>query len=282
MTDALISPAVGGVMAGVSVIAIGYSIKKLNDELNTATSFSAEKKIPMMGVMGAFVFAAQMVNFPIPGTGSSGHIIGGILLASLLGPYAALLTVVSVLIVQCLLFGDGGILALGCNIFNMGVCSCLIAYPLVYKTIVKNKLNKKFISAAAVVSAVLGLQLGALCVVAEVKSAGVVTLSFGAFTALMLPIHLAIGFAEGVITAAVLSFVYGARPEILECYGEADLTDETASLGAGNSANKKTDVSYKKPAIAFLIAAVLVCGVSFFASRMPDGLEWTLLKLGIK
>ena len=88
-----------------------------------------------MGVMGAFVFAAQMINFTIPGTGSSGHIGGGILLCLILGQYPAFLSLCSVLIIQCLFFGDGGLLALGCNIFNMGVLPCFIAYPLIAKPI---------------------------------------------------------------------------------------------------------------------------------------------------
>ena len=119
MADALLSPAVGGAMTVVSAAAIGYAVKKISrDGLD-------EKKIPLMGVMGAFVFAGQMINFTIPGTGSSGHIGGGVLLAALLGPYPALIALASVLLIQCLLFADGGLLAYGCNVFNMGVCACL-------------------------------------------------------------------------------------------------------------------------------------------------------------
>ena len=86
-----------------------------------------------MGVVGAFVFAAQMINFSIPGTGSSGHITGGVLLAAILGPEAGFLSLVSILIVQCLFFGDGGLLALGCNIINMVFFSCFIGYKFIKK-----------------------------------------------------------------------------------------------------------------------------------------------------
>ena len=112
MADALISPIVGGAMLVATVGVAAYSIKKVKYDLD-------DKKIPLMGVMGAFIFAAQMINFSIPGTGSSGHLGGGLLLAIILGPYAGFLTMASILIIQALFFGDGGLLALGCNIFNL-------------------------------------------------------------------------------------------------------------------------------------------------------------------
>jgi cobalt/nickel transport system permease protein len=93
--------------------------------------------VPMMGVLGAFIFAAQMINFSIPGTGSSGHLGGGLILTVLLGPYAAFIVIASVLTVQALFFADGGLLALGCNIFNLGVFPAFVAYPLIYRIIGK-------------------------------------------------------------------------------------------------------------------------------------------------
>ena len=114
MADALVAPAVAATMYVCSGGAAGFSVKKVRLE-------SDPKKIPVMGVMGAFVFAAQMINFTIPGTGSSGHLCGGMMLTALLGPYAAFLTMIGVLLIQCLLFADGGLLALGCNIWNMVV-----------------------------------------------------------------------------------------------------------------------------------------------------------------
>ncbi|MDE5652744.1 MAG: energy-coupling factor ABC transporter permease, partial [Muribaculaceae bacterium] len=115
MADALISTPVA-LTAGLAATALlGVAGYKVNKEKSDNV-----KMVPLMGVLGAFVFAAQMINFSIPGTGSSGHIIGGILLAAFLGPWAAFLTIASVLIIQCLVFADGGLLALGCNIINMG------------------------------------------------------------------------------------------------------------------------------------------------------------------
>ena len=202
MADALLSPAVGGVMYAASGAAIAYSaIKVKKDELS-------EKKLPVMAVTGAFVFAAQMINFTIPGTGSSGHIGGGILLAAMLGGFPALLSLAAVLIIQCLFFADGGLLALGCNIFNIGVIPCLLVYPLIFKPIVKKGLTYRRITVASIVSVVAGLQIGAFGVVLQTLASGVTQLPFGTFAALMQPIHLAIGLIEGVITAAIVCFVY--------------------------------------------------------------------------
>ena len=257
MADALLSPAVGGVMTAASAGAIGYSIKRI------AGDGFDEKKIPMMGVMGAFVFAGQMINFTIPGTGSSGHIGGGILLAALLGPFPALLTLAAVLLIQCLFFADGGLLAYGSNVFNMGVCACLLAYQFLYKPIVARGMTKKNITVASVASVILGLQLGAFCVVLQTLASGVTELPFGAFVALMQPIHLAIGLVEGLVTAAVLCYVHSARPEILES-SSAD-----TKIAAG--------VSLKRVLATFLVLTVIVgAGLSLFASANPDGLEWSM------
>src|SRR5512136_1061958 len=126
MADALLSPAVGGTMWAVSAGTIAYCSKKVRDEFD-------ERNVPLMGVLGAFIFAAQMINFTIPATGSSGHLGGGLILSILLGPHAAFLTIASVLVVQALFFADGGLLALGCNIFNLGFIPAFIVFPFIYK-----------------------------------------------------------------------------------------------------------------------------------------------------
>jgi cobalt/nickel transport system permease protein len=256
MADALLSPQVGGVMLAASAAAIGFSLKKTTLD---------ENKIPMMGIMGAFIFAGQMINFTIPGTGSSGHIGGGILLAALLGPSAALITLASVLLIQCLFFADGGLLAYGCNVFNMGVTSCIITYSLIYKPVVSKGLTKKSITLGSILAVTAGLLIGSFFVVLETLASGVTELPFGTFCALMLPIHLAIGLVEGIVTAAVLCFVHSARPEILE--------------GTINSAKIDKGLPIKKVLIVFGVITVLVAGdLSIFASQYPDGLEWSMEK----
>ena len=255
MADALISPAVGGVMLAVSTGTIGYSVKKVKEDLD-------EKKIPLMGVMGAFVFAGQMINFTIPATGSSGHIGGGILLAALLGPYAAFLVLSAVLLIQALFFADGGLLALGCNMFNMGFFACFIAYPLIYKPIVKKALTPKRITIAAILAVVIALQLGAFSVVIQTLISGLTEIPFGSFALLMQPIHLAIGIVEGIATAAVLCFIYQCNPTLLD---------------GGVGIKKTRYMSSKKVVIILIFLAIIIGGfVSLFASGYPDGLEWSL------
>lgn len=255
MADALISPAVGGTMWAVTTGVTSYSVKKVQNGLD-------EQKIPLMGVMGAFVFATQMINFTIPGTGSSGHLGGGMLLAILLGPYAGFLTMASILVIQALFFADGGLLALGCNILNMGFFTCFVAFPLIYKRIVGKGYSAKRIFIGTMFSAVIGLQLGAFSVVLETFFSGKVELPFNTFVMLMQPIHLAIGVVEGLVTSAVVGFVWRTHPEIIE----------KAKLGQTLSS-----ISIKKVLIGFAIAAVLVGGIlSWFASEYPDGLEWAM------
>lgn len=257
MADALISPVVGGVMWAATAGVAAYSIKKIQDELD-------EKKIPLMGVMGAFVFAAQMINFSIPGTGSSGHLGGGLILAALLGPYAGFLTMASILIIQALFFADGGLLALGCNVFNLGFFTCFIAYPLIYKKIIQKGYSTGRILGASMLAAIIGLQMGAFGVVLETFFSGKTELPFGAFVALMQPIHLAIGAVEGLVTAAIVSFVWKARPEILD----------KAALGEAIGS-----IAIKKVVTGLAIVALITGGVfSWFASANPDGLEWAMIK----
>jgi cobalt/nickel transport system permease protein len=263
MSDALLSPAVGGAMWIASAAAIGLSVKKIAG--NNDASALDEKKTPVMGIMGAFVFAGQMINFTIPGTGSSGHIGGGILLAALLGPAPALITLASVLLIQCLFFADGGLLAYGCNVFNMGVSSCIGAYTLIYRPIVKKGLTKKNITIASILAVTLGLLAGSFCVVLETLASGITELPFPVFVTMMLPIHLAIGIVEGIVTAAVLCFVHSVRPELI----------------SGAVADVKPEISFpvKKVLVIFGVLTLVIAGVlSLFASAYPDGLEWSMEK----
>jgi cobalt/nickel transport system permease protein len=252
MADALVVPAVAATMYVSSSGVAALSVKKVKLENDI-------KKIPVMGVMSAFVFATQMINFTIPGTGSSGHFCGGLLLSALLGPYAAFLSMISVLVVQCLLFADGGILALGCNIWNMAFYACFIGYLCIYKPLVKKSAKPGRIIIASVLGSVISLQLGAFSVTLETLISGITELSFGQFVLMMQPIHLAIGTVEGLITAAVIIFVENARPELLHNHA---------------TENK---VSLKQIVLIFSIVVVLIGGgLSLLASSNPDGLEWSI------
>lgn len=206
-----------------------------------------------------------MANFTIPGTGSSGHLCGGVLLSSVLGPYAGFLSMIGVLLIQCLFFADGGLLALGSNIWNMAFYGCFIG-SLIWKIIMKNGISKRKIVISSIIGAVLTLQMGAFSVVLETFFSGITELPLGTFLIVMQPIHLAIGLVEGGITAAVLCFIYEARPEMLW-------------TGVKNI-EKVGKFSYKKT-ITILACLVITIGggVSLLASEKPDGLEWSIEKV---
>jgi cobalt/nickel transport system permease protein len=248
MADALVSAAVGGSFWALSGGALAGCSRRLRRE-------GDEGRVPLMGVLGAFVFAVQMVNFAIPGTGSSGHLVGTLLLSALLGPPAAVLVMGSVLLVQALFFADGGLLAFGCNLFNMGILPAFVAYPLVYRPLAR----RGHPAAAALLGAIVALQLGALAVVLETVLSGLTGLSFRAFLMAMLPIHLPIGLAEGLATALLLRFVRRARPELVAVWPEPAA----------------------RPFLALVLgAAVLTAGgLSWAASGRPDGLEWSLARV---
>ena len=125
MADALLTPAVAGVMYAASAVVAGASIVELHKEEKQDLT-SAAKKLPTMAVMSALVFAGQMINYTIPGTGSSGHLCGGLLLTSVLGPWAGFLSMIVILTIQCLFFADGGLLALGANVWNMAFYGCFV------------------------------------------------------------------------------------------------------------------------------------------------------------
>jgi len=257
MADALLSPAVGGAMWLASGVALAASSRRLRAQ-------GDDRLVPLMGVLGAFVFAAQMINFAIPATGSSGHLGGGLLLSILLGPHAALIVIASVLTVQALFFADGGLLALGANIFNLGVLPCFLAYPLVYKPLAGDGTSARRVGLAAGAAAVVGLQLGAAGVVLQTVASGISSLPFAAFLWLMLPIHLAIGIVEGLATAAIILFVRRARPDLLGVHGPAAST---------------RGLSPRALLATLAAAAVLLGGVlSSFGSSQPDGLEWSIAR----
>ncbi len=263
MADALLAPAVAAAMYAASGTAAGISIHKLKKD-------DEPQKLPVMAVTAALVFAGQMINYTIPGTGSSGHMCGGMLLSALLGPQAGFLSMIVILAIQCLFFADGGLMALGANIWNMAFYGCFVGYYLIWRPIMQSRwfgegksAQRARIVAASVIGCILTLQLGAFSVVLETSLSGITELPFGAFVALMQPIHLAIGLVEGLITSAVLLFVYESRPELLQCVQPAE--------GEGSKRSLKAVV-----AILAAVALVVGGGLSLLASSNPDGLEWAL------
>lgn len=266
MADALVAPAVAATMYAASAVTAGVSVKTLRKDENTA-------KLPTMAVASALVFAGQMINYTIPGTGSSGHLCGGMMLSALLGPQAGFLSMIVILAIQCLFFADGGLLALGANCWNMAFYGCFVGYYLLWKPFMRSKLFSKMGTKAAgrvkiVLASVLGcmitLQLGAFSVVLETAISGITELPFGAFVAVMQPIHLAIGLIEGLITSAVLLFVYEARPELL-------MDVDTNDTAVQSKCSLKATIL-----ILAVVVAIVGGGLSLVASSNPDGLEWSM------
>ena len=255
MADALLAPAVAGVMYGATAITAGVSVYKIKKENDS-------HKIPMMAVCAALVFAGQMINYTIPGTGSSGHLCGGFLLSSILGPFAGFISMMIILAIQGIFFADGGLMALGANCWNMAFYGCFVGYFAFWRPLMKNPGRVKIIL-ASILGCVITLQLGAFSVVLETSLSGITDIPFGTFVTLMQPIHLAIGLIEGLISAAVLVFIYEARPEVLSLPQNTETKEGKLSL---------------RTTIIVLAATALVTagGFSLLASSHPDGLEWSL------
>ncbi len=190
------------------------------------------------------------------------------LLTALLGSYAAFLSMIEVLLIQCLLFADGGLLALGCNIWNMAFYGCFVGYFLIWRSIVKHGFSRAKIIGASILGSIAALQLGAFSVTLEIIFSGITELPFSLFVGTMQPIHLVIGFVEGLITAMVLLFVYEARPQMLQGTGEITLSQIESKF------------SLCKVITVFTIIALLAGGIfSVFSSAQPDGLEWSIERI---
>jgi cobalt/nickel transport system permease protein len=190
----------------VSGGAIGYAVKKTK-------KIADEKHIPLLGVMAAFIFAAQMVNFPVAG-GTSGHFMGGALAAILLGPFSGILVMTTLLSVQCLVFQDGGITALGANIFNMGILGTFASY-FIYAVLNRGwgRMGHYRLVVAGIAAWFSIVLASAACAV-ELGISGTVPLRI--VMPAMVGVHSLIGIVEALITGLIISFISKARPDLLE------------------------------------------------------------------
>lgn len=192
----------------ISVGVLAYAIAKANKKID-------EKHIPLMGVTAAFIFAAQMLNFPVVG-GTSGHFVGGVLAAILLGPLAGTLVMSTVLIVQCLFFQDGGLMALGANIFNMGIVGAVggyYIYLLLKKFLEKIKIKRGMLVSSFIASW-FSVILASACCSIELAISG--TVPFKVALPAMVSVHVLIGIGEGLITFFILAFLSRVRKDLLE------------------------------------------------------------------
>jgi len=188
----------------ISMGGIGYCLKR-------ATQLLKERMVPLMGVMAAFIFAAQMLNFPVAG-GTSGHLVGGVLAAVLLGPYAGAIAVTVVLIAQCLIFQDGGLTTLGANILNMALVGALGGY-LIYSIVRKIISGNRGIVAASALAAWLSIVVSSSLCAVELALSGTSPLKIA--LPAMAGIHALIGVGEAIITSLVIGFLLKVRPDLI-------------------------------------------------------------------
>ena len=233
---------------GITILVLALAISRANQSLG-------ERQIPLMGVMAAFIFAAQMINFPVAG-GTSGHLLGGALAAIVLGPWPAMLVMTAVIAVQGLLFQDGGLLVMGANILNMGLITAAIGYGLYRGTFGFSRPVKL---GAAGFAAWLSVMAGAFATALQLWLSG--TSSLQTVTLAMLGIHAVIGLGEALITVAALAFIFQTRP---------DLLDEKATAAR----------SGRGWVLAGVLISLAVILLSPLASINPDGLNRVAMDLG--
>jgi cobalt/nickel transport system permease protein len=232
--------------AALSAAGLGLAARRARRELPA-------RRVPLMGLAAAFVFAAQMLNFPVIG-GTSGHLIGGVLCAVLLGPSAAVLVVSSVLIVQCFAFSDGGVLALGANIFNMGIIGSVGGYA-VYRLVHRLFPGRRGRLLAVAVASWVATVAAAIVCAGQLALSG--TVAWSVALPAMAYVHMFIGIGEAIITTLVVATVTQTRPELLE--------DSAILIVPGRT---REFVLY-----GFIVAIGLALFVSPFASKWPDGLD---------
>ena len=214
--DGFLSHSINAATFVISAGACTYGVKKVNRAFG-------EKEVPLMGVTAAFIFAAQMINFPIAG-GTSGHFLGAVFSSVLLGPWASLIIMTIVLIVQCLGFADGGLTALGSNIFNMGVIGALGGYGIfAFLYILFQKSRKGFFVALAI-SSWVSVVMGASAAAIELALSGTSPLQIA--LPAMAGIHAIIGIGEAIITTAAVSLILKTRPDLVVCYSKKEVLHE--------------------------------------------------------
>jgi cobalt/nickel transport system permease protein len=234
------------------LIVIGIAIRLTRHQLG-------ERQVPLMGLLAAFIFAAQAINFPVA-AGTSGHLLGGTLAAIVMGPWAATLIMTSVIVTQGLLFQDGGLLVMGWNILNMGVFTAFTGYAVFIMVKRLSGEGRRSRLVAAFVGAWLSVEVGAITTAFELAASGTSPLSFG--LPAMAGVHALIGFGEAIITTGAIALLQVSRPQVLE---------------AGETAPGRKGASF---VAAGMMVALVVAIVSPLASQSPDGLEFVAEREG--
>ena len=250
--DGFINIPVSIVMWVVSVVMIAIALRKTQKQLG-------EREIPLMGVLAAAIFAGQMLNFSVTG-GTSGHLLGAALATLLLGPWAAVLVMTSVVSIQAILFQDGGIIALGTNLFNMAIVGVFVSYAVftIIRKVFRNEKAGLFVGAG--LSAWTSIFFASLACALELAISG--TSPANIAIPAMAGIHALIGIGEAIITVGAVSFIYASRKDLVLKNESTRKTSKGILIGGG-------------------VIAVILAILSPLASSHPDGLEWVAEQKGV-
>ncbi|MEV0223748.1 energy-coupling factor ABC transporter permease [Streptomyces sp. NPDC050704] len=277
--DGFINAPVSVAAGAVAATAVAVSLRGARRELD-------ERTAPLAGLVAAFIFAVQMLNFPVA-AGTSGHLLGGALAAILVGPYTGVLCVSVVLLMQGILFADGGLTALGVNITVMAVVTTVVAY-VVFRGLVKLLPKKRrSITVSAFIAAVLSVPAAAAAFTLVYAIGGTTDVPIGQVLTAMVGVHVLIGIGEAAITALTVGAVIAVRPDLV--YGARGLTAPLKLRVGGELVDAPAAEpipvaarSHRKVWLAGLAASLVLAGfVSFYASASPDGLEKVAADKGI-
>lgn len=256
----------------VAVVVAVVSAVVLTTALRRVSRGAGDQPVSVVALAAAFVFAAQMVDFPVA-AGTSGHLIGGALLAVLLGPWLAVTAVALVVVVQALVFADGGLTALGYNVFNMAIVTAFVgwgAFRLARRMLHAGTVG---VSAAAGLAAALSVVASAIIFSVQWLFGATAPVPFGEVFTSMVGVHLLIGIGEGLITATVVAVLLAVRPDLVA--GARDLSPSTARARTRVGARTAT-------ASALLVIVGVAVVLSQFASASPDGLERVAIDTGFE
>ncbi|MEU5167507.1 energy-coupling factor ABC transporter permease [Streptomyces mutomycini] len=282
--DGFINAPVSAVAGVVAAGAVAVGLRGARRELDDRTA-------PLAGLVAAFIFAVQMLNFPVA-AGTSGHLLGGALAAILVGPYTGVLCIAVVLLMQGILFADGGLTALGVNITVMGVVTTVVAYALFRGLTRVLPRTRRSTTVAAFVAALVSVPAAAVAFTAVYGIGGTTDVPLGKVLTAMVGVHVLIGIGEAAITALTVGAVIAVRPDLvhgarglatpLKLRVDGALVDLPAAPAAASSPAPVAARSTRKVWAAGLAAALVLAGfVSFYASANPDGLEKVAADKGI-
>ncbi|MGX1029992.1 energy-coupling factor ABC transporter permease [Streptomyces sp. SAI-097] len=282
--DGFINAPTSAVTGVVAAGAIAVSLRGARRELD-------ERTAPLAGLVAAFIFAVQMLNFPVA-AGTSGHLLGGALAAILVGPYTGVLCVSVVLLMQGILFADGGLTALGVNITDMAIVTTVVAYALFRGLVKVLPRTRRSVTVASFVAALVSVPAAALAFTLLYWIGGTTDVSIGKVATAMIGVHLLIGIGEAAITALTVGAVIAVRPDLV--YGarglqqrlklrvNGELVDAPGAEPAPAAPAPVAARSHRKVWITGLVASLVLAGfVSFYASADPDGLEKVASDKGI-